>query len=136
MSLDPAYLEYPKRRHGYDHDLYRMVLDPRAQTRHSWPGGKSVAVWACVSLEWFPITPTDNPFRAPGHMQTAYPDYRHYTARDYGNRVGVYRLLDAFAKAGMKASFATNGAIAERYPELVAEIVVAAGMRLSRIRPI
>ena len=33
-------------------------------------------------------------------MQTAYPDYRHYTARDYGTRVGFYRLLDAFARHG------------------------------------
>jgi peptidoglycan/xylan/chitin deacetylase (PgdA/CDA1 family) len=58
-------------------------------------------------------------------MQTAYPDYRHYTARDYGNRVGVYRLLDAFAKAGIAASFAVNVAIAERYPVLVQDIAEA-----------
>jgi allantoinase len=124
VTLDPSYIQYPKRRHGYDHDLYPWsALHERAPVQ--WPGGKSVAVWLCVSLEWFPITPSDIPFRAPGHMQTAYPDYRHYTARDYGNRVGVYRLLDAFANAGVRASFATNSAIAERYPELVAEIVTA-----------
>jgi allantoinase len=124
VTLDPAYLEYPKRRHGYDHNLYPWsAIQQRKSVR--WPGSKSVAIWACVSLEWFPITPTDTPFRAPGHMQTAYPDYRHYTARDYGNRVGVYRLLNAFAKAGMKASFATNSVIAERYPELVTDIVAA-----------
>ena len=52
-------------------------------------------------------------------MQTAYPDYRHYTARDYGNRVGAWRFLDALAKAGAKGSFATNAAVAERYPELL-----------------
>jgi allantoinase len=124
MTLDPTYLEYPKRRHGYDHDLYEWsAIQDRKPV--IWPGGKSVALWVCVSLEWFPITPSDTPFRAPGHMQTAYPDYRHYTARDYGNRVGVYRLLEAFAKAGVMASFATNSAIAERYPQLVAEIVAA-----------
>lgn len=124
MTLDPTYLEYPRRRFGYDHDLFPWsALHQRAPIL--WPDGKSVALWICVSLEWFPITPSDTPFRAPGHMQTAYPDYRHYTARDYGNRVGVYRLLDAFAKAGAKASFATNAAIAERYPELMADIVSA-----------
>jgi peptidoglycan/xylan/chitin deacetylase (PgdA/CDA1 family) len=124
MTLDPAYLEYPRRRYGYDHELYNWSA---IQERKSviWPGQKAVAVWVCVSLEWFPITPTDTPFRAPGHMQTAYPDYRHYTARDYGNRVGVYRLLKAFAKAGLKASFATNSAIAERYPQLLADIVAS-----------
>ncbi len=122
MSLDPEYLVYSKRRHGYDHDLYDWsALHERAPI--VWPQGKTVAVFVCVSLEWFPITPSDTPFRAPGHMQTAYPDYRHYTAREYGTRVGIYRLLDAFAKAGIKASFATNSAIANRYPELLSEIV-------------
>jgi len=118
MSLDPAYLEYPHRRLGYDHDLYAFSPLPARPPIH-WPQGKSVATWLCVSLEWFPIVPADKPFRAPGHMQTAYPDYRHYTARDYGSRVGVYRLLDAFAKAGVAASFATNSAIGERYPALL-----------------
>ena len=121
MTLAPAYLEYPHRRPGYDHDLYPWsALHQRPPV--SWPTG-SVAVWFCVSLEWFPITPADTPFRAPGHMQTAYPDYRHYTARDYGNRVGVWRLLDALAKAGAKASFAINAAVAERYPELVRAVL-------------
>ena len=117
MTLDPAYLEYPKRRLGYDHDLYAWsALHNRPPVQ--WPRG-SVAVWLCISLEWFPIVPGDTPFRAPGHMQTAYPDFRHYTARDYGNRVGVWRLLDALAKVGAKASFAANAAVAERYPELL-----------------
>ena len=124
MSLDPAYLEYPARREGYDHALYRWsALHERPPV--AWPGGKSVAVWFCVSLEWFPIVPTDAPFRAPGHMVTPYPDYRHYTAREYGSRVGVYRLLDSFGAAGVRASFATNAAIATRYPDLIADIVSA-----------
>lgn len=123
MSLDPAYLEYPRRAHGYDHDLYAWsALHERAPTQ--WPQG-SVAVWLCISLEWFPITPTDTPFRAPGHMVTAYPDFRHYTARDYGNRIGAWRLLDALDRVGAKASFATNAAVAERYPELVRAVLDA-----------
>jgi peptidoglycan/xylan/chitin deacetylase (PgdA/CDA1 family) len=122
MSLDADYLDYPKRRHGYDHDLYpwSSIFD-RPPVR--WPEGKSVAVWVCVSLEWFPLTPSDTPFRAPGHMQTPYPDYRHYTSRDYGTRVGFYRLLDAFAKAGVTVSIAANGAIAERFPQTIRDAV-------------
>lgn len=122
MSLDPTYLEYTKRRLGYDHDLYRYSALPTRKPL-KWPDAKGVATWIVVSLEWFPITPSDKPFRAPGHMQTAYPDYRHYTSREYGTRVGAYRLLDAFAKAGLKASFAVNAAIAERYPQIIHDIV-------------
>lgn len=122
MSLDPAYLEYANRRRGYDHDLYPYSPLP-ARKPLTWPGGKGVATWFVVSLEWFPILPADKPFRAPGHMQTAYPDYRHYTSREYGTRVGFYRLLDAFAKAGIRVSVAANAAIAERYPQVIHDIV-------------
>ena len=124
MSLEPGYLTYPKRRLGYDHDLYRWSA-LRDRQPVSWPGGKTVAVWICVSLEWFPILPGDTPFRAPGHMVTPYPDYRHYTSRDYGTRIGLYRLLDAFAQAGATVSVATNSTIAERYPAVLADIVAA-----------
>lgn len=124
MTLDAAYLSYPKRRPGMDHDLYpwsNMFARPPVR----WANGNGVAVWIVVSLEWFPIIPQDKPFRAPGHMQTVYPDYRHYTSREYGTRVGMYRLLDAFSKVGAKVSVATNAAIAERYPALIADIVGA-----------
>ncbi len=123
MSLDPAYFDYPHRQHGMDHDLYRWsnIFDRAPVT---WPGGKTLAVTVIVSLEWFPII-AEGAFKAPGHMQTTYPDYRHYTAREYGTRVGFYRFLDAFAKAGVVASVAVNAAIAERYPSIIRDIVAA-----------
>jgi len=122
VTLDPEYLEYPRRGLGYDHDLYEWsCLFDRPAIR--WPDGKGVAVWFVIDLEWFPLTPTDTPFRAPSHMQTPFPDFRNYSAREYGTRVGMYRLLDAFEARGIKVSVAANGAIAERYPRLVEDIV-------------
>lgn len=124
MSLDQAYLEYPKRRKGMDHDLYGYSnLFDRSPVQ--WPDGKRVAIAVVVSLEWFPLVPSDVPFRAPGHMQTPYPDYRHYTAREYGTRIGLYRLLDCFEKAGIRVSVATNAAIAERYPQIIEDLASA-----------
>lgn len=122
MTLDPAYLEYPLRRRGMDHDLYRWsnIAD---RPPLNLPADTQVAVALLVSLEWFPIIPGEAPFRAPGHMQTSYPDYRHYTAREYGTRVGFYRLLDAFRAAGATATIAVNAAIAERYPSIIADIL-------------
>lgn len=124
MSLDPTYLVYPHRQRGMDHDFYAYS---NLFTRESlqWPDARRVAVAIVVSLEWFPIIPADKPFRAPGHMQTAYPDYRHYTAREYGTRVGFYRFLDAFAKYNIPASIAVNAAIAKRYPSILVDIVAA-----------
>ncbi|MEO9634603.1 MAG: polysaccharide deacetylase family protein [Parasphingorhabdus sp.] len=122
MSLDPSYLEYPKRGRGMDHDYY-----PYSQfferSPLQWPDAKKLLIWPVISLEYFPMIPEDDPFRAPGHMATAYPDYRHYTSREYGTRIGIYRLLGAFEKAGVQISVATNSIIAERYPELIADIL-------------
>lgn len=122
MSLDPSYLEYPKRHRGMDHDYYSYskFFSRKAIT---WPDARKLMIWPVVSLEYFPMVPNDVPFRAPGHMQTAYPDYRHYTAREYGTRIGIYRLLGAFEKVGAKVSVATNSVIAERYPLLIQEIL-------------
>lgn len=124
MTLDPSYLTYPRRQKGMDHDLYpwSKMFD---RTPLAWPGGEKVLTWIVIDLEWYPITPNDKPFRAPGHMATAYPDYRHYTSRDYGNRVGIYRLLDALEQVDAKASIAANSAIADRYPALIKDIVSA-----------
>jgi peptidoglycan/xylan/chitin deacetylase (PgdA/CDA1 family) len=124
MSLNPTYLDYPLRKRGMDHDFYPWSnLFERPPI--AWPSGKAVAVTIMVNLEWFPIIPNDAPFRAPGHMATPYPDYRHYTSREYGTRVGFYRLLDAFAQVGARASIATNSAIAKRYPQIIADILAA-----------
>jgi allantoinase len=122
VTLEPSYLDYPRRRRGMDHDLYPWsnLFDRKPL---EWPSGATVAVAIVVSLEWFPIIPSDRPFRAPGHMQTAYPDYRHYTAREYGTRVGFYRLLDAFKRVGARVSVATNSAIADRYPQIIEHII-------------
>jgi peptidoglycan/xylan/chitin deacetylase (PgdA/CDA1 family) len=55
-------------------------------------------------------------------MQTPYPDLRHFTVRDYGNRIGVFRILGALTAANVKTTFAVNGEIAKRYPPLVKAI--------------
>lgn len=124
MPLPDAYLNYAWRRHGMDHDLYLWSqLKDRKPVR--WPNGTSVALWITVHVEWHPLNPSGKPFKAPGAMQTAYPDLRHYTTRDYGNRVGVYRLMRVLEARGLKASFAVQGRVAERYPLLVREIAAA-----------
>jgi peptidoglycan/xylan/chitin deacetylase (PgdA/CDA1 family) len=124
MSLDREHLEYPLRRYGMDHDRYdwSMLADRKPV---SWPGGARLALWVNVSLQFFPLNQEGKPFPPPGGMTMPYPDLRHYTLRDYGNRVGIYRLLDALASRGVKASFAVNGQLAERVPQLVKTVASA-----------
>lgn len=118
MSLDKAFLEYPMRRHGMDQDRYAWSMLAERKPVH-WPEGKPLAVWLNVSLEHFPLNPEGEGFKAHGNMTKPYPDLRHYTLRDYGNRVGVFRVLKAMDKTGLEASLAINGEAAERYPALM-----------------
>lgn len=118
MSMDRSYLEYPLRRHGMDQDRYAWsMLADRAPV--SWPQGKPLALWLNLSLEHFPLDARGEGFKAPGNMTMPYPDLRHYTLRDYGNRVGVFRVLDALKKHDLQASLAVNGELAQRYPALL-----------------
>ncbi|MEM7740562.1 MAG: polysaccharide deacetylase family protein [Pseudomonadota bacterium] len=75
-----------------------------------------------VPIEFFPLNPPSAPFLHPGAMKTPYPDLRHYTTRDYGNRVGVFRILRALEELGLKATFAINALAAERYSPLIKSI--------------
>ena len=118
MSLPPDHLQYPKRRYGMDHERYEWSMLPRRK-KIAWPGAKKIALLVVPALEWFPLDMKGKPFKPPGAMMTAYPDLRHYTLRDYGNRVGVFRVMKALDRAGIRASVAVNAAVAARHPRLV-----------------
>jgi allantoinase len=122
MSLSPCYLEYPRRRYGMDHARYAWSMLPRRKPVR-WPDGAHVALLVVPALEWFPLDMQGKPFKPPGALVTAYPDLRHYTLRDYGNRVGIFRMMKALDRFGIRASVAMNAAVAVRYPRLVAACV-------------
>jgi allantoinase len=119
--LGDSHFLYPARRYGMDHGRYEwsMLADRTAIT---WPDNKKLAVWVNICLEHFPLNPTGKHVRLPGGMTMPYPDLRHYTLRDYGNRVGVYRLFDAMDRFGIKPTIAMNAELCERYPQLLAAV--------------
>jgi allantoinase len=119
MSVPPDYLDYARRRYGMDHERYGWSMLPR-RDKVSWPGGARVALLVVPALEWFPLDMKGKPFKPPGAMVTPYPDLRHYTLRDYGNRVGIFRVMKALDRFGIRASVAINAAVAARHPGLVA----------------
>ena len=118
MPLDPSYLEYSHRKYGMDHDHYDWsMLVSRKPVK--WPNNAKIALWVNVSLQYFPLNQQGKPFPPTGGMTTAYPDLRHYTLREYGNRVGIFRLLKAFDEYDIAPTFAVNAQLAERYPYLI-----------------
>ncbi len=129
MSLPEDYLSYPHRAYGMDQDRYdwRPV---EARKPIIWPGGEAVAAMIVVPIEHHTLEPVGKPLKHPGAMQTPYPDLRHYTTRDYGNRVGVYRILAALKAVGAKATFPINARQLERRPHLV-EAILADGHEIA-----
>jgi len=113
MPLDKSYLEYSKRHYGMDHDRYDWsMLSDRKPV--NWTKGKKLALWINVSLQFFPLNQQGVPVKPIGGMTMPYPDLRHYSLRDYGNRVGIYRMLKAFDKYEVAATYAVNGELADR----------------------
>ncbi len=91
-----------------------------------WPNGARVALILTFNLETWDLTKdTDQPYYAggpailpstlPGHT----PDYPNYTWREYGQRVGIWRLIKLFDQLGVKASCTTNAVTFERRKDMV-----------------
>jgi allantoinase len=122
MPLPDDYLTYPHRAYGMDQGRYPWRPAP-ARTPIAWPESKTLAVMIVVPLEFFPLNPSGKPFKHPGAMVTPYPDLRHFTSRDYGNRIGAFRLLDALKAAGIKATFPVNAVLLEPIRPLIDAIL-------------
>ena len=115
-------LDYPNRHYGNDHDRYEWsMLKDRAPI--VWPDGKTLALFVVVPLQFFPLNPTGKPVKVAGNMTMPYPDLRHFTLRDYGNRVGIHRLLKALDAASVTPTFAVNTRLFERAPLLRDQIL-------------
>lgn len=129
MPLPDDYLKYPYRQYGFDNPRY--VWDPadRRDPIALSDGTESIAT-IIVPVEFFPLNPPAEPFKHPGAMKTPYPDLRHFTTRDYGNRVGIFRLMREFSARGIKATFAVSAEIAKRYPPLL-EAIRAGGHEIA-----
>lgn len=117
-KLTDSYLEYPHRDYGMDHDLYDWSM-LNSRPKINWPGEKKLALWVNIPIQFFPLNQRGEPFKVPGGMTMPYPDLRHYSLRDYGNRVGIFRLLKALDKFNITPTFAINAEAATRMPALM-----------------
>jgi peptidoglycan/xylan/chitin deacetylase (PgdA/CDA1 family) len=83
------------------------------------PNGARLAVWFGVAIEHYP-------FGKPGLSLVPYtaelvPDPMNFGWRDYGPRVGAFRLMDILDAAEMPVTGIVNSAACLEYPELIEE---------------
>lgn len=84
-----------------------------------WPNGAFVALWVIPNIEFFALD--EKVPVAAGGSQTPIPDIPAWSARDYGNRVGVFRLMEVLDRHGIRATVALNSEICTEHPAIIDE---------------
>ena len=106
-----------ERKVGQDHGYYDWSpIINRKPLR--WPNNARVALVVIVNLEhWDWQLPPDVPGAPTGPFR---PNLAEYSQHEYGNRVGVFRILKILDKYGIKPTIAMDKTVAETNPFLVA----------------
>jgi allantoinase len=86
---------------------YQAIVD---RPRMTWPNDARVAVWVIPNIEHFHIEIGNNA-----------PDIRNHSRRDYGNRVGVWRIMETLAKHNVRGTVALNAEVGRYYPRIMEE---------------
>ena len=89
----------------FDLFAYRAIVDA---PRITWPGGARIAVWVIPNIEHFHMDLFPNA-----------PDVRNYSRRDYGNRVGIWRLMEVLARHKIRGTVALNAEVITHYPRII-----------------
>jgi len=99
--------------HGNDRYDYSAIVN---RPVYDWPEGRRLAVYFALNIEGFEFG------RNPGNDFTSMPSapyHRGYAYRDYGNRVGVWRILREFESFGFPLAVLANGSVYDVCPEVL-----------------
>ena len=99
---------------AHDRFDYSPIIDRR---RLSWPNGARVAVWVIPNIEHFLF---DRPSTRLTNLPVN-PDVLNYSWRDYGVRVGIWRMMEVMERYGVKGTVALNSDVCSRYPRIIEE---------------
>ena len=110
---------------GMDHALYRFrTLE---ETQHFvWPDGARIALTITLMLDYWEVSLQHGASRDPritSPLGAFFPDWLTWSQHEYGNRVGIFRVLAMLDQFGLTPSVALGAEAAARYPELVDECV-------------
>src|SRR5689334_15542975 len=86
---------------AHDRFDYSAIID---RPRLSWPDGARVAVWVIPNIEHFLF---DRPSTRLTNLPVN-PDILNYSWRDYGVRVGIWRMMEVMERYGVKGTVALN----------------------------
>jgi allantoinase len=83
----------------------------------TWPGGARVAFYLGLNIEHYQVDkPSTSIFGGTAGLA---PDPLNYGWRDYGPRVGIWRLIESLDRHGVRASVLLNSDVCSRYPQII-----------------
>ena len=83
------------------------------------PNGARVAAWITPNVEHYEW---DKPAMSVTQMTASLkPDVLNYAWRDYGVRVGIWRIMEILERQGFPATAALNADVCAQYPQIVEE---------------
>ncbi len=85
--------------------------------RWRWPNGARLALWVAPNIEHYEYLPEKIRVRDPW-PRLPHPDILGYGLRDYGNRVGVWRLMELFDQFKIRATVSLSMSVLDMYPEI------------------
>jgi len=94
------------------YDYSPIIRRPRIE----WPNHGRIALWVAPNIEYFHY---NMPIRGTGSNH--WPDVPGYSLRDYGARVGVYRIMEVLDKFNIRASVLLNAEVCEKHPAIIEE---------------
>ncbi len=83
------------------------------------PNQARVALWVGINIEYFDIGLTN--FGGVSVMAKKPPNVFDYAIRDYGNRIGIWRLMELLDKYNIKGSVLLNSDVCNHYPIIIEE---------------
>lgn len=104
-----------------DHSHYAYSALPLREAG-PWEPGAGLAASVVLFLEHWDCVPPEGAVRDPrmvGEFGSFSPDYRSWSQREYGLRVGIFRVIDALREAGIRPAIAANAMAVQRLPDLV-----------------
>ncbi|MDF2115855.1 polysaccharide deacetylase family protein [Roseiarcaceae bacterium H3SJ34-1] len=82
-----------------------------------WPNGARVALWVIPNIEHFMF---DRPSTSITPLTTGFvPDVLNYSWRDFGVRVGIWRMMDVMQRYGVRGTVALNADVCDNYPRII-----------------
>jgi allantoinase len=82
-----------------------------------WPNGARVAVWVIPNIEHFLFDRRSTSITAA--TVSLVPDVLNYSWRDYGVRVGIWRMMEVMERHRVKGTVALNSDVCDEYPRII-----------------